>query len=151
MFVFSFALFIGENVDHYAYYRDRTLEFLQNMSKRFPGCSFVAHLLDTVPREDAVAIVAAAQGRATIHRYSFTKKRGVYWLVGAMRFRTLWEHDGPETVSCAPKCVGLRSVDLTPHAQVVVLDIHDDIRIQAQQVPCGVLCEPAWILGMLVR
>ena len=112
--IFSFALFPGKAVDHFAYYRNSALRFIRKMTDAFPGCGFVAHVLDSVREIDCRALVAAACGRCTVKRYAFTKKRGVYWLVGAMRFRTLWEHEGPETV--------------------VVADIHDEPKLQAQQV-----------------
>lgn len=112
--VFSFALFPGKDPDYFDYYRDSTLRFVQTMAKTFPGSRFVAHVTDSVPERDTRALVAAASGAMTIKRYAFPKKRGVYWLVSAMRLRTLWEHEGRETV--------------------VVADIHDDTRIQVKQV-----------------
>lgn len=64
------------------------------------------------------ACARAAGYCCDVRRYSFPKKKGAAWMVGAMRFRSLWEHPGPEVV--------------------VVLDIHDDLSIQCRQV-CG-LC-----------
>lgn len=112
--IFSFSLFPGQFIDHYPYYRDSTLVFIRSMREQFPGAAFVAHVLDSVPEADCRALVAAASGKCTVKRYAFSKKRGAYWLVGAMRFRTLWEHEGPETV--------------------IVADVHDDVRIMTKQV-----------------
>ena len=47
-------------------------------------------------------------------RYGFSKKKGAAWLVGAMRFRTLWEAEGSSVVA--------------------VVDIHDDLTLQTKQV-----------------
>lgn len=112
--VFSFGLFHGKDPDQFAYYRNRAIVFIRTMIKQFPGCSFVAHVLDTVKEIECRAIVAAAGGRCTVKRYAFSKKRGSYWLVGAMRLRTLWEHPGIETV--------------------VVCDIHDEPKLQSAEV-----------------
>lgn len=70
--LFSFSLFLGLHPDHYWFYRDRTLIFIQQMRKAFPGAAFVAHLLSTVPQADAAAMVAAAEGDCTIKRYTFS-------------------------------------------------------------------------------
>jgi hypothetical protein len=49
-----------------------------------------------------------------VYRYSLPKRTGATWLIGAMRFRTLWEYDGPHPVA--------------------VVDIHDDLKLQTNQV-----------------
>lgn len=112
--VFSFALFPGRDVDAFGYYRDSCLKFIKEMSEAFEDCAFVAHLLDTVDPLTCKALIAAASGRVTIKRYSFPKKRGVCWLVSALRLRTLWEHGSDHTV--------------------IVADVHDDVRLQVKQV-----------------
>jgi hypothetical protein len=112
--VFSFALFPGRDVDAFGYYRDSCLKFIKEMSEAFDGCMFVAHLLDAVDPLTCKALMAAARGRVTIKRYTFPKKRGVCWLVSALRLRTLWEHSGDHTV--------------------IVADVHDDVGLQVKQV-----------------
>lgn len=96
--MFSVCLFKADRAEHYFYYRNSALIFVEAMTERFEDCSFVFHLSESVPQLDARALVAAAKGHASVRRYSFTKKRGAHWLLGAMRFRTLWEHEGPQTV-----------------------------------------------------
>ncbi len=100
-FVVSAPLYRLCAQEHYQYYRNSALIFVEAMQERFERCSFAFHLSESVPAVDARALVAAASGRAVVRRYAFSRKRGAHWLLGAMRFRTLWEHDGPETV-CTP-------------------------------------------------
>ncbi len=108
-FTYSVALF-NPKEQTFSRYHAAAVEFGAYMSSAFPNARFVAHVQSSI---DVTDIVAACRGRCVVHAYSFTsRKRGVAWLVGAMRFRTLWEDDGP----------------------VVVMDIHDDFDIQIREL-----------------
>jgi len=77
---------------------------------------FVAHVDHLVDDFTLRQLYAAARGRLRVVRYSTSQKdySKTCWLISSMRYRSLWETKGSETV--------------------VSLDIHDDSSLQLRQI-----------------
>ena len=91
-----------EGDPRFMYYFHSTLDFIRATKERFGDkCSFRLHVNEAV---SAYAIrrcqnVAGGPSHFQAFRYKFVgSKKGAVWLTNAMRFRVLWEHEGPEAV-----------------------------------------------------
>eukprot|EP00300_Choanocystis_sp_HF-7_P001555 c11254_g1_i2.p1 GENE.c11254_g1_i2~~c11254_g1_i2.p1 ORF type:complete len:445 (+),score=75.54 c11254_g1_i2:1-1335(+) len=114
--VFSMALFLvpelRKNFDHYL---GCTCGLITHLRKRHSHCQFVVHLSSDIDNA-AVRLLSAAAHPNPIQllRYRLPPKPGACWVVGALRFRTLWEWCGVEPV--------------------VVCDVHDDVEMLSEQL-----------------
>jgi len=121
--VFSFALFCISK-SRFRFYRDSAVKFIIQAKLMLPSCSFVAHVNSRLPRDDLELLAKAAQGDIKFIEYEYNKKSGGHWVICAMRFSTLWEHEGPEIVAV---------VDVHDNASLMLKELHKIVHLLGAQ------------------